>query len=41
MIREEVMKIADQCIKEDMEFLRRLASEEFANKRILKRERAN
>ena len=37
MIRKEIMDIADKCIKEDRELLRRLANEEFANKKIVSR----
>ncbi len=41
MIRKEIMAIVDKCIEEDRELLRRLANEDFANKRILQRDKAN
>ena len=37
MIRKEVMETAKQCIEEDRELLRLLASEEISNKKILQR----
>ena len=41
MIRKEIMDIVDKCINEDRELLRRLANEEFANRKILLREQTN
>ncbi len=37
MIRKEIMKTAELCIKEDRKLLRLLASEEIANRKILRK----
>ena len=37
MVRKDIMKTAELCIREDRRLLRLLASEEIANRKILQR----
>jgi len=41
MTNQEFLKHIEESMERNSEFLRRLANEEFANKRILQREQTN